>query len=44
MNAVNDRQVRIVTHSDVNREQCEMALFTMAEVAAETQQAQAAVR
>jgi threonine aldolase len=44
MNAVNDRQVRIVTHSDVNREQCEMALFAMAEVAAEAQQAQAAVR
>jgi threonine aldolase len=44
INAVNDRQVRIVTHLDVSREQCELAVFSMAEVATEVRQVQAAVR
>jgi threonine aldolase len=44
MNAVNDRAVRIVTHLDVSREQCELALFAMAEVTAETEVARGAAR
>jgi threonine aldolase len=34
MNAINDRQVRAVTHYDVTREDCAQALAAVAEVVA----------
>jgi hypothetical protein len=34
MNAINDRQVRAVTHYDVDREACGRALEAVAEVVA----------
>jgi threonine aldolase len=37
MNPVNEREIRIVTHYDAGHEQCEMALWAMAEVASEAE-------
>jgi len=34
MNAINDRQVRAVTHYDITREDCAQALTAVAEVVA----------
>jgi threonine aldolase len=42
-NAVNDREIRFVTHSDVSQEQCELALWAAAEVAGEAAQTRVAV-
>jgi threonine aldolase len=39
MNAVSDREMRIVTHYDVSHDDCEMALWTMAQVASEAERA-----
>jgi threonine aldolase len=44
MNPVNDREVRIVTHYDVSRGDCERAVQVMAEVAAETEVARGVAR
>jgi threonine aldolase len=44
MNPVNDRVLRIVTHYDVSREDCETALRAMTEVAADVRSAHTAAR
>jgi threonine aldolase len=44
MNPVNDRELRIVTHYDVSRGECDLALRAMAEVAAEAGVARGAAR